>query len=97
MGLYSPAESGRGDIAELEQHDCPELFLLLSGRLTLVIAREGRVDEVELEAGRPILVESPHNGFCPGGPHSGVALVIERDRFTTVYRTPNEWLALAGR
>jgi hypothetical protein len=36
-------------------------------------------------------VTAPHNGFCPNGPHSGTALVIERDSFDTEYRPPREW------
>lgn len=85
VGLYSPGESRRGDIAELEQHDCPELFLLLSGRLTLVLEEAGGVRELPLEAGRPVLVTAPHCGYCPDGPHTGLALVVERDSFETEY------------
>ncbi len=92
VGLYSPGDTAPQDIVELEQHDCPEMFLLLSGNLSLLLLREGRVEEVPLEAGRPILVEAPHNGFCPCGAHTGVALVVERDRFKTIYRTIDEWL-----
>jgi len=91
VGVYSPEESAPADIEELEQHDCPELFLLLSGEVSLLLLREGKPEVVRLEAGRPILVEAPHNGFCPQGPHTGVALVVERDRFKTVYRTVEEW------
>ena len=47
--------------------------------------------EQPLEPGRPVLVASPHCGFCPDGPHTGVALVVERDAFTTEYRAPAEW------
>jgi hypothetical protein len=91
LGAFAPPEVARGEIAELEQHDCPELFVLVSGRLTLVIARDGEVVEVPLEAGRPILVASPHAGYCPDGPHTGVALVIERDAFDTEYRAVTDW------
>jgi hypothetical protein len=85
VGFYSPGESSRADIAELERHDCPEFFLLLSGRLVLVLELDGEIHEVELERNRPILVEAPHCGYCPDGPHSGVAIVVERDAFETVY------------
>lgn len=85
-GLYSPEFSRADQCQELERHDCPELFFLVSGRLTLVIEEAaGGVREVELEAGRGLLVTSPHNGFCPDGPHTGLALVVERDEFDTVY------------
>jgi len=91
LGYYSPPESSAAEIAELERHDCPELFLLLSGHLTLVLADGAELRELPLEAGQPVLVEAPHCGYCPDGPHTGVALVVERDAFATEYRTPAEW------
>lgn len=90
VGIYSPPESSPAEIDELELHDCPELFLLLEGELTLVLA-DGELRELPLEAGRPVLVTAPHCGYCPRGPHTGVALVVERDRFTTEYRAPRGW------
>lgn len=91
-GLYSPAETTAADHAELEWHDCPELFLLISGRLTLLLAEHGALRELPLAAGRAVLVSAPHAGFCPDGPHTGVAFVVERDAFTTRYRAVAEWL-----
>ena len=85
VGFYSPGEASVQDIAELEHHDCPEFFLLMSGRVRLVLGNGESYREVELEAGRPILVEAPHCGYCPDGPHTGVALVVERDTFETIY------------
>jgi hypothetical protein len=88
-GLYSPALAGREEVRELERHDCPELFLLLRGRLTLVLADDGAdggARELALEAGRPVLVTAAHGGYCPDGPHTGVAFVVERDSFDTEYR-----------
>ena len=93
VGLYSPTEDHLAEIVELERHDCPELFLLLEGELTLVLAERGGLRELPLELGRPVLVRAPHGGFCPRGPHGGTALVVERDRFTTEYRLVNEWLS----
>lgn len=90
-GVYSPAAASADELPELERHDCPELFLLLSGRLTLLVHTGGGVRELPLEPGRPVLVEAPHAGFCPDGPHSGTAFVVERDRFTTEYREPDRW------
>ncbi len=91
VGLYSPPETRAADCAELERHDCPEYFQLLSGRLTLVLKDGPEVREVPLEPGRPVLVTAPHSGFCPDGPHTGTALVVERDRFSTEYRSPGQW------
>ena len=91
LGYFAPPESSRDEVEALERHDCPELFVLQAGRLTLVLMRDGEVVEVPLEIGRPILVESPHAGYCPDGPHTGVALVIERDAFMTEYRDVDEW------
>jgi len=92
LGVYSPSATSAAACAELELHECPELFLLVSGRLILVLADgQGGTREVPLEAGRPNLAEAPHNGYCPDGPHTGTALVIERDSFDTEYREPGAW------
>jgi len=91
VGFYSPTDASRSDIVELESHDCPELFVLVSGALTLVVKERGQVKEIALEPMKPILVTAPHNGYCPKGPCSGVALVVERDRFSTEYRKVEEW------
>ena len=91
VGIYSPPETRAADCVELERHDCPEYFHLLSGRLTLLIKDGAQAREVPLEPGRPVLVTAPHAGFCPDGPHTGTALVVERDRLSTEYRVPEEW------
>ena len=91
VGLYSPLETGPDQIAELEQHDCPEFFLLLEGRLTLLLAKNRKIVELALEPGKPVLVSAPHAGFCPDGPHTGRALVVERDSFDTRYGSPDEF------
>ncbi len=93
-GIFSPPEAAREEIEELERHDCPELFLLLAGRMTLVCWVDGGVREVELQPSQPVLVTAPHSGYCPDGPHTGSAFVVERDAFSTEYRTLEEW---AGR
>jgi hypothetical protein len=90
-GLYSPALSDAAEVFELERHDCPELFLLLRGRLTLVLATDEGLREVPLEPGRPVRVTAPHGAFCPDGPYTGVAFVVERDEFDTEYREPAGW------
>lgn len=91
-GIYSPSACEPGQIEELERHDCPELFLLLKGRLSLLIADGQSVRELELKEGEPVLVCSPHSGFCPDGPHTGSAFVVERDSFDTEYRKVGEWM-----
>ena len=93
VGVYSPRAARADECPELERHSCPELFHLLSGALTLLLFEPGGVRELPLEPGRPVLVTVPHSGFCPGGPHTGTALVVERDRFRTEYATPDEWVA----
>jgi len=91
VGIYSPGETCADDIAELEKHDIPEFFLLLSGRMSLLLSEAGKLKEFVLEEGKPTLITAPHCGFCPDGPHSGTALVVERDAFNTEYRKPEEW------
>lgn len=90
-GIYSPSASAREQLAQLERHDCPELFILLEGRLILVLGEHKQLRELELQPGRPVLVRAPHNGYCPEGPHTGRALVVERDAFDTEYREVSEW------
>ncbi len=93
VGAFSPAATRAEQITELERHDCPELFCLLRGRLTLVVARDGRLQQIPLQPLRPVLVQAPHGGFCPDGPHQGVALVVERSSFDTEYREAAAWHA----
>ncbi|MBN2497381.1 MAG: hypothetical protein JXR96_22510 [Deltaproteobacteria bacterium] len=92
IGVFSPEKSSAEECVELEKHTCPELFLLLDGRLTLVLARNREIVKLPLELGKPVLVRAPHAGFCPDGPHSGRALVVERDEFDTEYRPAADWL-----
>lgn len=87
VGYYSPAESRPDQVSFLEKHSCVELFLLLSGRLTLLVDEGEGERELPLEPMKPVMVAGWHNGYCPDGPHGGVALVVERDQFTTLYRT----------
>lgn len=95
VGVYSPSETGLDDVEELETHDCPELFVLMEGELTLVLWEDGALRELPLSVHHPVLVTMPHNGYCPGGPHTGTALVVERDRFTTRYHRLEELAAAA--
>jgi len=95
-GIYSPAQSDPGELGELERHTCPELFLLIEGRLTLLLADGDRVHELALEPGKPVLVSAPHAGFCPDGPHTGRAFVVERDAFRTEYSQIASWAPMLG-
>ena len=95
VGFYSPKETTAEEIEELEQHDCPELFLLLEGELTLILMRDGELKQVPLKKGQALLVTAPHSGFCPQGSHTGKAFVVERDHFTTTYRSPEEWCLIS--
>ena len=90
-GVYSPAATSAADLPELERHTCPELFLLLEGRVTLLLHDGDGVRELPLEHGKPVLVTHPHSGFCPDGPHTGKVFVVERDVFSTTYKTPEGW------
>lgn len=96
VGVYSPAATRADQLAELERHTCPELFWLLEGRLTLLLAAPGGPRELPLEPDRPVLVTAPHDGFCPDGPHTGRALVVERDTFSTEYRLWRDWPGAGG-
>lgn len=83
-GVYSPAESSLVEIDELEAKDCPALFLLLEGRITIVFANKaGELHEMALEPGTPVLISSPFAAYCPDGPHAGVALIVERADLTS--------------
>jgi len=91
-GVFAPPEHSPCQCTELEWHDCPELFLLISGRVTLVLSDgRGGVTELPLEPGRPVLVKSPHSAYCPGGPFTGTCFVVERDEFDTEYRQFQDW------
>jgi hypothetical protein len=91
-GLYSPEATCAADVTELEKHTCPELFLLIRGRLTLLLSDgQGGTRELELQQGQPVLIETSHTGFCPDGPFTGTAFVVERDLFATEYRAPEAW------
>ncbi len=91
IGFYSPEYTKKSDIKILERHDCPEFFMLIKGRLSLLIIDEkGKEKVVNLKPLKPVFVEGWHNGFCPGGKFSGISIVVERDEFTTVYKSINE-------
>jgi hypothetical protein len=93
-GVLSPVETSLFEIDELVQHDCPVLFLLLEGHLTVVFANNaGELHELPLEPGAPVLISAPHAAYCPDGPHRGVALIVQRaDLSTQLQPAPRlEW------
>lgn len=86
VGYYSPPEGSAAAVKQLEKHTCVELFLLLEGKVSLIID-DGQGERVlALEPMKPVMVTGWHSGFCPKGPYTGVAMVVERDEFSTVYR-----------
>jgi len=93
-GFYSPEQSNLPQIDKLEKHTCPELFVLVEGELTLVLAKGNNLETLKLEKHKPILIDTWHNGFCPNGPFTGKALVVERDNFVTEYRTVKDFTPL---
>jgi len=88
LGIYSPQYSQESDIEELESHNCPEIFVLLEGQISLLLFHEEtkKFEILELKKGIPIVVSAWHDGFCSNGPFTGKALVIERDQFETFYK-----------
>lgn len=91
LGIYSPSKSAPEQVTELEWHDCPELFLLIGGEVSLLLRDEQGERVLRLEPRKPALITCFHTGFCPNGAHTGTCLVIERDAFKTVYKTRGEF------
>ena len=84
-GVYVPEHSARSEVKYLERHDAPELFLLIRGRIVLLLSKDGRsIVEKPMEEGKIYIVEEWHNAYRPGG-CEGVALVIERMDIKTEY------------
>ncbi|MGB9600558.1 MAG: hypothetical protein ACPL7I_08390 [Myxococcota bacterium] len=91
IGIYSPEFTKCSEINILERHNCPEFFMLIKGKISLLIIDDrGRERILRLEPFKPVLVEGWHNGFSPDGKFKGVSIVVERDEFTTIYRTRGE-------
>jgi hypothetical protein len=86
IGFYSPSGGSNKSVKELETHTCVELFMLLSGKVTLIIDEGKGEYELPLKKNQPVMVTGWHCGFCPDGPYTGVALVVERDKFGTTLR-----------
>lgn len=84
IGIYRPPLRSADAIRELEQHSCPEAFLLLEGTLVMVYRDgNGALVEKQLQPMEMITFTEPHAGYSPDG--SGVAYVVENARFETIY------------
>lgn len=84
IGIYRPKYRSKAEIRELEQHSCPEAFLLLQGELTLLYRDgSGALREKPLQKGELVTFSEPHAGFSAN--LDGVAFVVENARFETVY------------
>ena len=84
IGIYRPKYRSAAEITELEQHTCPEAFLLLQGQLTMLYKEaDGTLREKQLQPMELTTFTEPHAGFSPD--LSGVAYVVENAKFETVY------------
>jgi hypothetical protein len=91
IGVYSPEFHSVKQLTRFEKHSCPEFFLLLQGQVSVAIltgkGKKIKIKVIKLQPLQGILVKGWHTGFCPNGKFTGKALVVERDHFTTWYRT----------
>ncbi|RLF19176.1 MAG: hypothetical protein DRZ82_06655 [Thermoprotei archaeon] len=88
-GIYVPENESLEDIKFLELHNAPELFILIKGKINLVLMDEsGKVHEIPMEEGKLYIVQTWHNAYRPNG-KEGIALVIERPDISTEYRNVN--------
>ncbi len=83
LGVWIPEFNSREEVDYLEKHSYPELFLLLKGRIVLLVSEDGKnIEELELKAGEPVIVYGWHNGYKIG---DGEALIVEFDGNTTEF------------
>ncbi len=81
-----PEFTSLSEVDYLEKHDAPELFLLLEGKVVLVLSEDGaELREVPMERGKLYVVTEWHNAYRPGNCR-GVALVVERTGISTTYK-----------
>ena len=84
IGIYRPKYRAASEIAELEQHTCPESFLLLQGELTMLYRQaDGSLAEKQLQPMELTTFTEPHAGYSSD--LSGVAFVVESAAFETTY------------
>lgn len=83
-GVYRPQFRDISEITELEQHSCPESFLLLAGEITMLYRNDkGNLVEKPLKPFELVTFTEPHAGYSSAG--DGIAIVIENAKFQTVY------------
>ncbi len=84
-GIYVPEYTSKDQVEYLEKHNAPELFLLIKGKIVLLLSNDGReIIEKPMEKGKIYIVTEWHNAYRPNG-SEGVALVIERTDIETEY------------
>lgn len=84
IGIYRPKYRSAAEIHELEQHTCPESFLLLQGSLTMLYKdADGSLKEKQLAPMELTTFSEPHAGYSPD--LDGVAFVVENAKFETTY------------
>ena len=84
-GIYVPEFTDSSEIQKFEKHNGPELFLLLQGKVTLVLLKHKKYKEIPLKKHEIVIVNTWHNAYRPKG-SKGVVLVIERDNISTQWK-----------
>jgi hypothetical protein len=84
IGAYRPRHRAAAEITELEQHTCPESFVLLEGEVVMIYREAtGEIREKKLLPLELTTFTEPHAGYSPQG--NGLALVVENAVFETTY------------
>ena len=84
-GIYTPEFTAISQIQKFEKHNGPELFLLLEGKVTLILLEGNKRRKVPLKKGEVVIVNTWHNAYRPKG-GKGVVLVIEKDNISTQWK-----------
>lgn len=79
-GLYIPEFRRKEEIDKLEKHDAPELFLLIEGKVNLVVKDKGREREISLAKGEATVLDCWHNAYG-----KGKVFVVERAGVSTEF------------
>ena len=64
--------------------------MLVEGNVTLVVEENSQRKKLQLEHGKPVMVSTWHNAYCPDGAYTGKVFVVERDEFITEYKSVKE-------
>ena len=84
LGLYHPEYKSVDEIAELEKHSCPELFICCGGKMGIILDQEDSIVNLVLNDKEMLLVNSFHNAYQID--EGAYFLVVERDNFTTSFK-----------